>query len=301
MGSKNNRNRNTAAKVTTQKIPEKNDLNSNVGVTTPTISSKDKPSFPSDTDRVVEGVERTITVEEVRQDSDLQLEQRYKRLNQRLQFVSLLVAILAIGLTYWNVKVQSSNGNLQELNNRLLLSQSEFEKNQRVVEMAISLGNYWEERLDENTRHKAHRFILVLSSLTSSPEREKAFLSDFLDSKNYLNSDSIKKNPDLNHLLDPAYNLDNTNGSLPNLSVEISRYRSALVKLLNTMEMIAIVHKHTKEPEARNVLKYAYVSSIKQRYEALKPFIKAYQEKYKGDREVPAWQLLDEMVNELNN
>jgi hypothetical protein len=63
--------------------------------------------------------------------------------------------------------------------------------------------------------------------------------------------------------------------------------------------MIAIVKKYTKDSDAQNVLDYAYVSSIKQRYDILEPFIRKYQDIDKDTRDVPAWYLLDEMIREL--
>ncbi len=239
-------------------------------------------------------------------EGDSRLEKRYKRLNQRFQLLGFIVAALTVLLTYWNIRLQSLNNSLQSaqidlqsLNNRLQSDQSDYEKNQRVVELAVSLGAYWEERLDQDTRHRTYRFMLILESLNSSPERQKAFLQAFLSKNNHLDSSSVGNNKDLKRLLDPKFRLDNPSGAAPNLSVELSKYRSALVRLLNTLELIAIVRKYTNDPEAKKVLKYAYESSIKQRYKALEPFVREYQNVNAADRDVPAWYLLDEMVKEM--
>ncbi len=95
------------------------------------------------------------TRSEMVQENEHELEQRYKKLNQRLQIFSFIIAVLAIGLTFWNIKLQYSNKSLQS-------SQTEFERNQRVVELSVSLGSYWEERLDRDTRYRLNRFIKVL-------------------------------------------------------------------------------------------------------------------------------------------
>lgn len=129
--------------------------------------------------------------------------------------------------------------------------------------MAVSLGKYWEERLDRETRDRLTQFLSTLKSLERLPGSP-----------------------------------NNINGSFNNPSLELSEYRSDLVKVMNTMEMIAIVIQHSKSPEVQRVLHEAYASSIKMRYKSLMPFITAYREKYKDDRTVPAWTPLDPFGNE---
>jgi hypothetical protein len=272
MGSKNNRNRNSTARLTTNKIPQKKVSNSDADVrVTPTIMSEHKVSPSPGSTKTVEAVEK------VTKSSDPQVLKIVKTVAGLLQSFALLAAIAAIPIAYKQGKVQ--------------LSHNQFEEKQRAGEMALALGAYWEERLDEGTRYRARRFMNTLKRLKSSPERQNAFLSAFFDGEN--DPDIVEENEDLKNLLNLGHSPAENNKSKNDVTVELSNYRSALVRLLNTMEMIAIVKKYTKDSDAQNVLDYAYVSSIKQ------PFIRKYQDIDKDTRDVPAWYLLDEMIREL--
>jgi len=231
-------------------------------------------------------------IERVAKDSDLELEKRYKKLSQRLQVGGLVVAVLTIMLMYWNIRLQASNVNLYSSNVALQSSLSTFEKNQRVVEMSINLADFWGNQLDPVTRYRGSRFLLILKSLNGSPQEQKNFVSALLD-QSELNPESIS-NQHLLELIDPKFSP--VKGANP--SFELSGYKSALIKILNTMEAIANVKRHTLDnPEAQRVLESAYAGAIKQRYRDLSPFVEAYRERTNDGRKQPAWQPIDEMVN----
>lgn len=277
---------------TAPRIPERNGSHSNPIIPRLAPLGKSDLRHPAGYYKEVEAIER------VGQDSDLELEKRYKKLNQRFQVVGLVVAVLTILLTYWNMRLLASNVNLQSSNVSLQSSLSQFEKNQRVVEMSVNLAAFWEKQLDQETRYRGSRFIAKLKSY--SPREQKDFLSALLNPQSVLNPESIS-NQQLLDLIDPKFSP--VPGALgANRSLEVSKYKFALISILNTMEVIAIVKEHTLDnPEAQRVLEAAYAGSIKQRYNDLKPFVEAYREKTKAGRDLPAWKPIDDMMNGVNS
>jgi len=295
MGRKHGHVRNRAEGSTIQRVREDSGSTSNPIVPTLVPLSKSDAQHPSGSYKEVEAIEK------VSQDSDFLVEKRYKKQNQRLQVVGLVVAIVTILLTYWNMRLQASNVNLQSSNISLQSSLSHFEKNQRVVEMSVSLATFWEHQLDPETRYRGNRFISKLKSLKSSPKEQKEFLSALLDPQNVLNPEPIKGNQHLKDLVNPKFSPD-SGGLGANPGLEASKYKSTLIRMLNTMEVIAIVNEHTEDnPEAQKVLASAYAGTIKQRYDDLKPFVEAYREKTKDGRDLPAWQPIDDMMDRLKN
>lgn len=266
--------RNTAERSKVQRVSENNSSSSPIAPDVVVVGNSGG-LHPTGSIKEVEAIEKVSRV------GGSQLEKKYKNLTQRLQVVGSIVAVLAIFLTYWNVRLQ--------------LALSTFEKNQRVVEMSVSLAGFWENQLDIETRYRTTRFINKLKSL--SPEEQKDFLGALLDSQSMLNPESIKNNKALTDLIDPKFSPDPAS-SAANPCLEVSKYKSTLVRVLNTMEVIAIVKEHTQDnPEAQRVLESAYSGAIQQRYDELKPFVEAYREKTKAGRDLPAWQPIDDMIN----
>jgi hypothetical protein len=212
---------------------------------------------------------------------------RYRNLTQRLQPAASIVGIffLAILFIYWNVLLQSSPNSL--------------EKNQRMVEMAASLANFWEEQLDQETRYRLARFIALLKSSEYSPEEKNKLLESLVET-NILEADSIRSNLLLNKLIGLYSSPENPSRSKTDPIQEVFKYRSTLIRVLNTMEMIAIVRQHTKDlPKAKKVIDSAYRGAIRQRYDDLMAFIGAYRQKYSSSREIPPWAPLDDMIREI--
>lgn len=278
MKKRNGQPRRNVIRRTTSQEPA---LSHSVMAHTPDVLGKSRTSHHQGSTKEVEAIEKLQTVEIPHHGN---LGRLYINVIQHLQTIGPIVALLAILLTYWNVNLQ--------------LGLSAFEKNQRVSEMAVNLATFWEAQLTEDTRNRVIRFITTLESFKSSPQDQEAFLSAFLDKNNSLSSASAGSNIYLLKLIDPDWSVGKTSTSVINPSLEVARYRAALTKALNTMELVAIVKLHTDLPEGQRVLETAYAGTIKQRYKQLMPFIKAYRDKFTEDRKIPAWQPLDDMVNE---
>lgn len=213
-----------------------------------------------------------------------QLKRRRKSVPLHLQTIALTAAITAIPLAYWQGTLQSSH--------------SKFERNQRVVELSLTLAAFWDTQLDHDTRYRVGRFIAKLKSLKTDEEK-KSLVSSLLENNNLLDSVSIPQNKLLYELIEPDLSSDNFEGSRLTPVRAVSRYRAALIKTLNTMEIIAIVKEHSKElPEALKVLDTAYAGTIQQRYKDLIPFIEEYRMRTNVGRRSPAWEPLTKMVEE---
>lgn len=202
-----------------------------------------------------------------------------------LQTIGLIAAILTIPLAYWQGRVQSY--------------QSAFEKNQRMRELALNLASFWETQLDPETRYMAGRFVAKLKALPNDEERS-ALVRALLNSNNLLNSDAVlnnQENRQLHELIQA--DLGSPTSNVPALTpvMAVARYKAAVMRVLNTMEAIAIIREYSKGfPEAQEVIDRAYSGAIRRQYENLKPFLQEYQ-RQTGDVGWPAWELLIKMVD----
>lgn len=242
-------------------------------------------NLPADTSDAAEHSQNSVgTAPETSQPRLSRLRKKRKSSSAHLQTIGLIAAIMTIPLAYWQGRMQSSY--------------SEFEKNQRVVELSLNLASFWETQLDPDTRYRAGRFVNKLNSFNT--EEEKRILANsLLESKNLVDSNSVRQDKFLYELIEPDLSLDGPDGSKMSPVMAVARYKYAIMRALNTMEAIAIVREHS-EDEAVKVIDRAYAGAVQQTYKGLIPFIEVYRERNKDGRgtSAPAWEPLTRMVKD---
>lgn len=200
-----------------------------------------------------------------------------------LKNIGLIIAIVTIPLAYWQGTIQSSHG--------------QFERNQRVVELSISLASFWETQFDTETRSRVGRYINKLKSLKTDEEK-RSLANSLADSSNLRDSDVIIQNKFLYELIEPDLGTGSDGLKITPVMAAF-KYRAALIRTLNTMEVIAIVKEHSQElPEALKVLDSAYSGTIQQKYKDLTLFVEEYHKTNKEGRRKQAWEPLINMVEE---
>lgn len=204
-----------------------------------------------------------------------------------LKTVGLVAAIVASALAYWQWSEQSSQG--------------KFERHQRVRELALQLASFWEAQLEPETRYLVGRLTAKLKALPTDEERN-ALVRSLLDPRNLIDSDAILKNPENKQLLEliqPELGSANPNGAAMTPTVAVARYKAAAIKVLNTMEAIAIVKEYSGDfPEGLEVIDRAYSGAILQQYRRMKPFVHEYHRQSDRDRRRKAWERLIKMAEE---
>lgn len=216
--------------------------------------------------------------------SNLPTDKRRRTLADHLQAIGLIAAIVAIPLAYWQGREQFNQGT--------------FERHQRVRELALDMASFWETQFDPDTRYFAGRFGVKINALQSD-EDKRALIGALADINNLRDSETVLNNRYLADLIQPDLGVPNSNVPAMTPVMAVARYRAAVMRVLNTMEAIAIVKEYSQElPEAQDVIDRAYTGAILRQYKKLGPFVEQYNEEAFAGQQRPAWELLIKMVKE---
>ena len=209
---------------------------------------------------------------------------RRRTLANHLQTIGLIAAIVAIPLAYWQGREQSNQG--------------AFEQHQRVRELALQMASFWETQLDPDTRYLAARFGAKLKALQGDEEK-RGLVDALVDTSNLRDSETVLKNRYLSDLIQPDLGAPDSNVPAMTPVMAAARYRAAVMRVLNTMEAIAIVKEYSQElPDALKVIDRAYTGAILRQYDKFSLFIERYNEAATIAQDKPGWELLIKMVKE---
>jgi hypothetical protein len=222
-----------------------------------------------------------------------------------------------------------------------------FEKQQRNIELAMTLGEFWRNHIDPETRYRVGRFAAALRNLDSEAAFKRRVVYDAAGTTQPLNEyvkqrlcailadpDALSVYPECHKgkavsawpkqslilpgsgakltekalrvevgqlvhayadaLFEENIPLDNYGSS--SRAWRASRYRTALIDYLNTMEAVAVSRVHVKaqgNSEAQRIIDGAYGGALFDSTGLLMPFILAHRARPgQEERLVKAWEPL---------
>jgi hypothetical protein len=160
------------------------------------------------------------------------------------------------------------------------------------------MASFWETQLDPDTRYLVVRFGAKLKALQSDEEKQ-GLVDALVDTSNLRDSETVLNNRYLSDLIQPDLGAPGSNIPTTTPVAAAARYRAAVMRVLNTMEAVAIVKEYSHElPEALDVIDHAYTGAILRQYDKLSLFVERYNEKATVAQGKPGWELLIKMVKE---
>lgn len=218
---------------------------------------------------------------------------RWKRISVMLTAASVGAGVYGAYHSGRSSALARHNNELQAENVRLITQQttiqreaSAFDQDYRSVEITFALYDQWEKNLDPETRRRLGSYV-ACASRWSKEETPKA-VRILVDEKLGNNAAMIRENPCVMELLclSEAEAKDDKR-----VAEEVSAYRTAVIKVLNTFEAVAMVRNNACSQRVRQIVDDGYREIIQTRTDQLMPFVETYSQSVN-----PAWLPLTDLV-----
>lgn len=174
------------------------------------------------------------------------------------------------------------------------ICQIRFDAHQRTVEIAFKMNEVWESVLDASTRFKMMRVYGVLDIYEkTSPDQIKLLFKIILDAKNMVAATPVTLNTN-----EPLKALIGESTNASEIQMQISDYRTALLRCLNTFEAVAIIRNSARKSHRKTaiIIEDQFWNNIKWHAERLKIFKDVYDEVLNNNKP-KAWCILYKECN----